>query len=78
MNDDEAAMREHLRALLVGARKELGVTVKQLSQETGISRSNIHAMENRGQKTRLSTYQRYARGLGMQIRMEIVSDETTT
>lgn len=67
--DREAARK--LVGMLVGLRKELGVNKAELTRRTGLAKSTLERFETPGFDPYLSTLQRYARGLGVTMRMEV-------
>jgi DNA-binding Xre family transcriptional regulator len=60
-----------LRAL----RLAKGISLSELADRTGISRGNIARMESRKNAT-LNSLQRYAEGLGCELRINVVSAQT--
>lgn len=57
---------------MIEARKEVGLTQKQLSDKTGISQSDISKLEHGIGNPSIRTLQRLARGMGKQIRIAFV------
>ncbi len=55
---------------MIDARRQAGLTQKQLSERTGIAQSDISKLESGNGNPSLKTLQRLASGLGM--RLEIV------
>lgn len=57
---------------IVDARKESGLTQKQLSEKTGITQADISRMERGGANPSLHTLQRLAAGMNMKLKVEFV------
>ena len=57
---------------MINARKESGLTQKQLSDRTGITQADISRLESGNANPSLHTLQRLAAGLGMELRVEFV------
>lgn len=62
---------------MIDARKEIGMTQKQLSEVTGIAQADISRLESGTANPSLRTLRRLASGLGMRIRIDFVKDTTT-
>ena len=60
---------------MLDARKESGLTQKQLSERTGIAQADISKLERGNANPSLRTLQRLAAGMGMNIRIEFVSNK---
>ena len=60
---------------MIDARKESGLTQKQLSEGTGIAQADISKLERGNANPSLRTLQRLAAGMGMNIRIEFVSNK---
>ena len=60
---------------MIDARKESGLTQKQLSERTGIAQADISKLERGNANPSLRTLQRLAAGRGMNIRIEFVSNK---
>ena len=60
---------------MIDARKESGLTQKQLSERTGIAQSDISKLERVNANPSLRTLQRLAAGMGMNVRIEFVSNK---
>ena len=58
---------------MIDARKESGLTQKQLSERTGIAQADISKLERGNANPSLRTLQRLAAGMGMNVRIESVS-----
>lgn len=54
-----------LQAKLHEARKAAGLTQKQVAERMSVNRSFVSRLENHPQDMKLSTFQRYARAVGM-------------
>ena len=57
---------------MIDARKNAGITQKQLSEITGIAQSDISKLETGVANPSLKTMQRLASGMGMQLKVEFV------
>jgi len=55
---------------LIKARKNSGITQKQLSERTGIAQSDISKIENGEANPSLKTLVRLASGMGMKLNLE--------
>lgn len=62
LHEDDLAIRRGLRELLIGIRKEMGLHQWQLASRIGVARTAASHMEAKD-NWRLSTIQRWARGL---------------
>ncbi len=60
---------------MIDARKESGLTQKQLSERTGIAQSDISKLERGNANPSLRTLQRLAAGMGVNVRIEFVSNK---
>ncbi len=54
-----------LQAKLYEARKAAGLTQKQVAERMNVNRSFVSKLENHPQDMKLSTFQRYAKAVGM-------------
>ena len=57
---------------MIDARKESGLTQKQLADRTGITQADISRLENGSANPSLRTLQRLAAGMGMRVHLEFV------
>ncbi len=57
---------------MIDARRETGLTQKELSERTGIAQGDISKLENGNANPSLRTLQRLAEGMGMQLKIEFV------
>lgn len=57
---------------MIDARKNSGMTQKDLAEKTGIAQSDISKLENGCANPSLRTLQRLAAGMGMQLKVEFV------
>ena len=57
---------------MLKARKESGLTQKQLSERTGIAQTDISKLERGNANPSLRTLQRLAAGMGMKVKIEFV------
>ena len=55
---------------LINARKDSGLTQKQLAEKTGIAQADISKLESGNANPSLRTLQRIAEGMGMRIKIE--------
>jgi transcriptional regulator with XRE-family HTH domain len=59
---------------MLNARKEEGLTQKELSDRSGITQSDISKLERGNANPSLRTLQRLAAGMGMKLRLEFLPD----
>ena len=66
------ALRPELAIIqaMIDARKQSGLTQKELAERTGITQSDISRLENGSANPSLKTLQRLAEGMGMQLKLE--------
>lgn len=57
---------------MIDARKDSGMTQKELSEKTGINQSDISKLENGTANPSLKTLRRLADGMGMVLKLEFV------
>ena len=57
---------------MIDARKNTGITQKELSERTGIAQGDISKLETGNANPSLRTLQRLANGLGMAVKVEFV------
>ena len=55
---------------MVNARKNTGMTQKQLAEKTGINQADISKLEHGSGNPSLRTLQRLAAGMGMRLKLE--------
>lgn len=55
---------------IIDARKESGLTQKQLSGRTGIAQADISKLESGNANPSIKTLQRLAAGMGMRVKIE--------
>ena len=55
---------------MIDARKEAGMTQKQLSEKTGIAQADISKLESGNANPSLRTLQRLAAGMGMKVKIQ--------
>ncbi len=55
---------------MIDARKNSGLTQKQLAERTGIAQSDISKLENGNANPSLRTLRRLAAGMGMKVKIE--------
>ena len=60
---------------MIDARKESGLTQKQLSERTGIAPADISKLERGNANPSLRTLQRLAAGMGMNVKIEFVTNK---
>ena len=69
----EALQPEHaVVQAIIDARKNAGLTQKELSERTGIAQGDISKLENGNANPSLRTLQRLAAGMGMQVKIEFI------
>lgn len=59
---------------MIGARKKQNITQKELSIRTGITQADISRIENGNRNPSLNMLKKLAKGLGMTLRVEFVSE----
>lgn len=57
---------------IIDARKNSGMTQKDLAKKTGITQGDISRLENGSANPSLKTLQRLAEGMGMTLKLEFV------
>ena len=57
---------------IIDARKNSGMTQKDLAEKTGITQGDISRLENGSANPSLKTLQRLAEGMGMTLKIEFV------
>lgn len=57
---------------MIDARKDSGMTQKELSEKTGINQADISKLENGTANPSLRTLRRLANGMGMVLKLEFV------
>ena len=62
---------------ILKARKESGLTQKQLSERTGIAQTDISRLERGNANPSLRTLQRLAAGMEMRIKIEFVPENVS-
>lgn len=55
---------------MINARKESGLTQRQLSERTGIAQADISKLESGNANPSVRTLQRLAAGMGMRVKIE--------
>ena len=69
----EALQPEHaIIQAFIDARRQSGLTQKELSERTGITQSDISRLEKGNANPSLRTLQRLAQGMGMKIKIEFL------
>jgi transcriptional regulator with XRE-family HTH domain len=61
---------------MIEARKNTGLTQKQLSEKTGIDQGDISRIESGDGNPTLSTLKRLATGMGMTLKLEFLPSES--
>ncbi len=59
---------------MVEARKEKGITQKELAERTGITQADISRIENGTRNPSLNMIKRLAKGMGMRLRLEFIPE----
>ena len=73
----EALQPEHaIIQAIIDARKQSGLTQKELSERTGIAQSDISKLEKGNANPSIRTLKRLAAGMGMKLRLEFLPDVT--
>lgn len=67
--------RVALMTELVAVRKSKGLNQKDIAEAMGVGQPSISEFERGSVNPRLNTLQRYARALGMKLKIELVEDE---
>ena len=62
---------------IIDARKQSGLTQKELSERTGITQGDISKLERGNANPSLNTLQRLAAGMGMTIKLEFLPIKVT-
>jgi transcriptional regulator with XRE-family HTH domain len=62
---------------MIDARKDSGLTQKQLSEKTGIAQADISKLENGNANPSLRTLRRLAAGMGMKIKIDFEKSYNT-
>ena len=57
---------------MIDARKNLNITQKELSEKTGITQADISRIESGTRNPSLEMVKRLAKGLGMQLKLELI------
>ena len=57
---------------MIDARKSLNITQKELSERTGITQADISRIESGTRNPSLEMVKRLAKGLGMQLKLELI------
>lgn len=57
---------------MIDARKNTGLTQKELAEKTGITQADISKLENGNANPSLRTLRRLAKGLGMRLKIEFI------
>ena len=61
---------------IIEARRQSGLTQKELSERTGITQGDISKLERGNANPSLSTVQRLAAGMGMTVKLEFIPIKT--
>ena len=61
---------------IIEARRQSGLTQKELSERTGITQGDISKLERGNANPSLSTLQRLAAGMGMTVKLEFIPIKT--
>ncbi len=61
---------------MVAARKERNMTQKELAEKTGITQADISRIENGTRNPSLDMIKRLAKGMGMRLKLEFISEPT--
>ena len=63
---------------IIDARKNSGITQKELSERTGIAQGDISKLENGNANPSVRTLQRLANGMGMTLKIEFLPKATVS
>ncbi len=69
---DELEPEFQIIRAMIDARKEMGLTQKQLSELTGIAQADISKIENGNANPSLKTLQRLAAAMGKKVKISFV------
>lgn len=73
----EALRPEHeLNLAMIKARNELGITQAELAKRSGVTQADISRIETGTREPSMKTMKRIAKGLGMQLHIELVPVQT--
>lgn len=64
-----------IKRAMIEARRDCGMTQKQLADKTGIAQADISKLETGNANPSLKTLQRLAAGMGMRVKIEFVHAE---
>ena len=64
-----------IKRAMIEARRNSGMTQKQLADKTGIAQADISKLETGNANPSLKTLQRLAAGMGMRVKIEFVHAE---
>ena len=74
-NEYETLQPEHaIIQAIIDARKQSGLTQKELSERTGIAQGDISKLERGNANPSIRTLKRLAAGMGMKLRLEFLAD----
>lgn len=62
---------------MIDARKQQNMTQKELSERTGITQADISRIENGTRNPSINMVKRLAKGLGMQLKLELIPQRKT-
>jgi len=71
---DELEPEFNIIQAMIDARKRENITQKELSERTGITQADISRIENGTRNPSLEMVKRLAKGLGMQLKLELIPD----
>ncbi len=69
---DELEPEFNIIQAMIDARKRENITQKELSERTGITQADISRIENGTRNPSLEMVKRLAKGLGMQLKLELI------
>lgn len=71
----DALQPEHaIIQAIIDARKQAGLTQKELSERTGIAQGDISKLERGNANPSIRTLQRLANGMGMKLKLEFLPE----
>lgn len=71
---DELEPEFNIIQAMIDARKRENITQKELSERTGITQADISRIENGTRNPSLEMVKRLAKGLGMQLKLELIPE----
>ena len=69
---EDTELEYQIKRMLIAARIEQNMTQKELAEKSGVRQSNISRIENGTCTPTLNTLKELAKGLGKQLRIELI------